>query len=299
MQHNQIGNKIRELRMSRNLTQAELGKLVGVSMQAVSKWERGGTPEIEVLLSVAELFGVTMDELFGRSIESSCKMEDILYSTMMKTSDTCKFDLASNYIWAIFKGLSGIPCTQDTEFGSGQESEIDGTRCRISSNEGIAYALASLNARYIAFMPEPQEGFNSIMASVEEYAALFHLLSDKDALKILLFICTRPQFLFSKKMASQETGIPEEKISHILSVFKEKGWVTEELADMDDGSVTLYRPFYKESFVFFLLFAREMMVNPRFWFLSSYTKRTKPLLKKMPPNKQEPEDCPPDKDAAP
>lgn len=299
MQHNLIGHKIRELRMSRNLTQAELGKLVGVSMQAVSKWERGGTPDIEVLLSVAELFGVTMDELFGRTIENSCKLEDILYSSMTKASDSCKFDLASHYFWAIFKGLSGIPCTQDTEFGSGPEREVNGTRCRISSNEGIAYALASLNARYIAFMPEPEEGFNSVMASVEEYVSLFRLLSDKDALKILLFICTRPLFLFSQKMAAQETGIPEEKIAHILSVFKDIGWVTQEMADMDDGSVTLYRPFYKESFVFFFLFAREMLVNPRFWFLSSYTKRTNPLLKEMPPNKREPESCPHGKDAAP
>ena len=45
--------------------------------------------------------------------------------------------------------------------------------------------------------------------------------------------------------------------------------------------------------------AREMLVNPRFWFLSSYTKRTNPLLKGMPPNKREPESCPPGKDAAP
>lgn len=68
MEHNQIGNKIRELRMRCNLTQAELGQKVGVSMQAVSKWERGGTPDIEVLLSIAQYFNVTMDELLGRCV---------------------------------------------------------------------------------------------------------------------------------------------------------------------------------------------------------------------------------------
>lgn len=219
MQHNLIGNKIRELRMSRNLTQAELGKLVGVSMQAVSKWERGGTPDIEVLLSVAELFGVTMDELFGRTIENSNKLEDILYSSLMKTADNCKFDLACNYFWAIFKGLSGIPCTQDREFGSGPESEINGTRCRISSNAGIAYALASLNARYIAFMPEPEEGFNSVMTSVEEYASLFRLLSDKDALKILLFTCTRP-FSFPRKWLPRKPAFLRKRLPRFYLSLK-------------------------------------------------------------------------------
>lgn len=288
MQHNQIGNKIRELCMSRNLTQAELGKLVGVSMQAVSKWERGGTPDIEVLLSIAELFGVTMDELFDRSIQDSNKLEDILYTSILKASDSCKFEVACSCVWAIFKGLSGIPGIQDVEFASEEGNDVENTRSRVSSNEGIGYALTSQDARFFAVMPEPEEGCNAVMANVEEYVELFRLLSDKDAMTLLLFICTRPQLLFSKKMAAQKTGISEERISEIFVVFKERGWVTEELADMDDGAVTLYRPFYKESFVFFLLFAKEMMVNPRFWFLSSVTKRTIPLLKKMP----DPEDMP-------
>lgn len=282
MQHNQIGHKIRELRMSRNLTQAELGKLVGVSMQAVSKWERGGMPDIEVLLSLADLFGVTMDELFGRSVDDHRRLEDVLYTSVTKAPDSAKFDLVCSYVWAVFKGLSGIPSTKDTCFGSALERQVEGTRCRVSNNDGIAYALASLDTRCLAFMPEPEGGFNMTLASPEEYAALFRLLSDRETIKLLLFICTRPLSLFSRKMAAQETGISEARLEQIFSVFQEYGWVTEELADMDDGPITLYRPFYKESFVFFLLFAREVTLNPRFWFLSSYTKRTKPLLQQMP-----------------
>ena len=68
MKLNQIGNKIRELRMSCNMTQADLGDAVGVSMQAVSKWERGRAyPDVELLVPIARLFSVTLDELFGRN----------------------------------------------------------------------------------------------------------------------------------------------------------------------------------------------------------------------------------------
>ena len=38
-----IGTKIRELRRARDLTQDELAELLGVSYQAVSKWETGGS----------------------------------------------------------------------------------------------------------------------------------------------------------------------------------------------------------------------------------------------------------------
>ena len=69
MEHNQIGDKIRELRTRSNLTQADLGKLVGVSMQAVSKWENGtAEPSTSNLLALAKLFNVSAEELL-REVE--------------------------------------------------------------------------------------------------------------------------------------------------------------------------------------------------------------------------------------
>ena len=45
---------IAELRRARNLTQEQLGQLVGVSAQAVSKWEKGGAPDVELLPALAD-----------------------------------------------------------------------------------------------------------------------------------------------------------------------------------------------------------------------------------------------------
>ena len=61
-----IGEKIKELRYKKGLTQEEVGNLIGVSAQSVSKWERGeGYPDIEMLPSLANYFGVSIDELLG------------------------------------------------------------------------------------------------------------------------------------------------------------------------------------------------------------------------------------------
>ena len=57
---------IRSLRLQRRMTQEGLGELLGVSAQAVSKWEQGITsPDISLLPAMAECFGVTIDSLFG------------------------------------------------------------------------------------------------------------------------------------------------------------------------------------------------------------------------------------------
>ena len=62
-----IGHNIRRLRLERNMTQRELAWYLRVSIQAVSKWERGCTyPDLVLLLPIARLFSVTLDELFGR-----------------------------------------------------------------------------------------------------------------------------------------------------------------------------------------------------------------------------------------
>lgn len=61
-----IGEKIRTLRTSSHITQNELASQLGVSTQAVSKWEQGTTaPDISLLADIAEFFSITTDELLG------------------------------------------------------------------------------------------------------------------------------------------------------------------------------------------------------------------------------------------
>ncbi len=67
----EIGRKIKELRLSRGMTQEQLGNELSVSAQAVSKWENGTTtPDIQLLPEISVFFGVSIDELFSMSDES-------------------------------------------------------------------------------------------------------------------------------------------------------------------------------------------------------------------------------------
>lgn len=60
-----IGKQIKTLRLAKEVKQEELAEYLGVSFQAVSKWETGASvPDIALLPNLAVFFGVTIDELF-------------------------------------------------------------------------------------------------------------------------------------------------------------------------------------------------------------------------------------------
>ena len=70
MSNLKIGEKIRAKRRERDLTQEELANILGVSKAAVSKWENEESyPDITLLPQIAQLFHITMDELFDYTLE--------------------------------------------------------------------------------------------------------------------------------------------------------------------------------------------------------------------------------------
>lgn len=62
-----IGKNIAQYRKERNLTQEALAQKLGVTNQAVSKWESDQScPDVMLLPALADIFGIAIDELFGR-----------------------------------------------------------------------------------------------------------------------------------------------------------------------------------------------------------------------------------------
>ena len=66
MMNETIGSRIAELRRKKNMTQEDLANALGVTPQAVSKWENDlSCPDITLLPQLAKLLGVSVDELLG------------------------------------------------------------------------------------------------------------------------------------------------------------------------------------------------------------------------------------------
>lgn len=64
----QLSDNISQLRKTLGLSQEQLAEQIGVSRQSISKWETGqSAPELEKLVALSRVFGVSTDELLGNS----------------------------------------------------------------------------------------------------------------------------------------------------------------------------------------------------------------------------------------
>ena len=74
-----LGQKIRELRRRDGRTQEALAEAIGVTSQAVSRWEaNGGYPDMEMIPAIANYFHVSIDELFGYQNDREDRIKRIL-----------------------------------------------------------------------------------------------------------------------------------------------------------------------------------------------------------------------------
>ncbi len=74
-----LGDKIRELRKKEGRTQEALADALGVTSQAVSRWESNGTyPDMEIIPAIANFFGISIDELFGYENDRDRKIDEII-----------------------------------------------------------------------------------------------------------------------------------------------------------------------------------------------------------------------------
>lgn len=83
--------RIKELREEFQLTQKELADKIGNVQRNVSNWENGTSePDCETLVKLADVFGVTLDELFGRNesdITNTVKSDYSFYKQLKRLNE--------------------------------------------------------------------------------------------------------------------------------------------------------------------------------------------------------------------
>lgn len=127
-----LGEKIKELRLRDGRTQDALASELGVTAQAVSRWEKEICfPDMEIIPSIANYFGVSIDELFGYDNERSKKVDALA----KKINDM---------IWQ----NNGKDVNMDECIALARESLIE-----FPGNEKLTLALASAlyNAGYVRY----------------------------------------------------------------------------------------------------------------------------------------------------
>ncbi len=101
-----IAENLLRFRTKANLTQAQLAELLNYSDKAVSKWERGESiPDIRVLMQIAGIYNITLDDLVSRPKEKEVK--PVLHKRKKRLLITL---LSFALVWFIATGIFVILC---------------------------------------------------------------------------------------------------------------------------------------------------------------------------------------------
>ena len=238
-----IGKQIKKYRNQKKYTQEKLGSLIGVTTQAVSKWERGGTPDAEVLPKLADALGVSIDALFGR------EEQDIRLTLMKKLSAMPQdeaFRSAFNYCWSLILGLSGDESLTedfaDTFTGHPEKSDKHNDYfSKLLCDDGLALARISDDFRHFFLMIRPQEeGILSHFESEDAIRQVFALFADKKTLKILYYLYTVSDIPVTAPLISQGTGLEPHDVERCMKTLCDKQIVYPMKIASVDGEINSY-----------------------------------------------------------
>ncbi len=90
-----FGDKLKQYRLKEGLSQEQLAEKIGVSRQAITKWEtKRGLPDVENMIILAELFKLTLDELVLEEVKKQEEKPVVFESETVYDIDTGKhFDI--------------------------------------------------------------------------------------------------------------------------------------------------------------------------------------------------------------
>ena len=277
---NLIGKNIARLRKDKGAKQEELANFVGVSAQAVSKWENGGVPDTELLPKIADFFNVSTDKLFGREFSDSPGTLDTIFADISGTPENERISRAFDLCWMIQQSVFGkIFSTPEslreeaTDFG-----ENDQAYSRILLDSGYTEMGLFNRMRYFLLVPDDFDKDSALLNGID-YPAFFSVLSDKDVFAALVFLYKREsKNAFTAKLLSRELDLTPEKAELVISGLSKLRILHRSTAEIDDEPVDIYTFSPRPSFVSMLIFVREMIDIPNVFYVSNEG-RQKPYLK--------------------
>lgn len=275
-----IGKQIASMRKEKGIKQEELANYVGVSTQAVSKWENGGVPDTELLPKIADFFSVSVDSLFGRNITDYSDLRSALIKKIRDTSRDERFKLVFNYCWDMERTLMPSGHTIEDRSIEDYENEISPEAQHYSSimqNNGFTRMGIANRSQYFLIVPEPKSTDDAYFNGID-YPTFFKDISDKDFWNACIYLNKRDyQKAFTTALLIKKIGIHAEKAEEILSTLKKYHMVYSTQIEMDDEIQTVFHFNPTPSFIALLIFAREIIDKPEI-FAYYCGNREKPYL---------------------
>lgn len=281
-----IGEKIAKYRKLKGFTQEQLGESVGVSGQAVSKWENGGVPDTYLLPTISKVLGVSIDSLFGveKKISDYSQNEilDDLFEFCVKKIH-CKddrmdfFKFLFDTIWTIQSAYfenESRPLLKDVVEKNRGNSQITS---QIINDDGTTYLSLVENFPFFSAVCDTPE-ISKKLLSEKNFSEFFSLLASEDGMKAILFTQSATETSqYTADMIAKKIGITPESFLEIEPFLVKYGLLNEDSLTLDDSVIKVYHKWSNPEIRPLLMMAYQF-INARQCYYDFTCNRTKPYF---------------------
>ncbi len=244
-----IAEKLTALRAAKGVTQDDVAQALGISNKTVSKWENGmSTPDLTMLVMLAEYYEVTTDTLLGIADTSKKSFRETVRAEFEGLDSQSAFlkafkstDLMIPSIFHILK-KEGF---QDENSIEVKETypQPQNRRSKIATPDFFTFAVSSEDVNAAVTLLRNRSDFSWLKEPEKQkkITRLFRLLANEEALPILHFIhSVSCSVTFTADYVSNHTEIKEEIVSEILAECCKLGICSSMTAHLTEKDVTLY-----------------------------------------------------------
>lgn len=213
-----FSTQLQKLRKAKGVKQEQLAEHLGVSTQAVSKWENGSYPDGDLLPQIASFFGVSIDYLYGnetreKSLEEQVK--DYLYEQRWQEQTETRLDRIKKFLWAMQCSMNGVEGPYQDYIKHKKEQGISGSL--ITFNDGFTYMRTTDDLEYYAMLQFPEDGLEKSFSDLGGIARVCRCFGQEEAIKILFYMMSLKSIESVRpEVISEQLGIPVEKVKEIL-----------------------------------------------------------------------------------
>lgn len=275
-----IGKQIAAMRKEKGIRQEELAGFVGVSTQAVSKWENGGVPDTELIPKIADFFSVSIDTLFGRELTGYSDAQAALMRRISEAPQDERIGMIFDCCWAMERASCGETRQAETsleECGKAIAPDAQVYSSVIENNGFTRMGIAN-QRQYFLVVPEPKDVGTAYLDGVD-YTGFFRDIGDKTVFDACVFLNGRESGkAFTPMLLVKNLGIDVKRAQEVLNSLAKYHMVRESQIEMDDEVQTIYYFVPTPSFVALLIFAHEIINVPHRYMYYTIN-RNKPYLK--------------------
>jgi transcriptional regulator with XRE-family HTH domain len=195
-----IGENIKKYRTKNNMTQEQLAGIVGVSAQAVSKWECEDTiPDGALFIPIADALGISLDRLCSHNRVYESDTYQAIFHLIGKTPKEKRMEKVREICWQTQKGLFNGYMEIDYEYQP-DEMQIYKDSSSITDDTGFTFISNRPELHFYSVFSEPDKGFASVLKYDEKYRELFEAFADPYVLKAFFYLYSHKDgYTFEKR----------------------------------------------------------------------------------------------------